>query len=73
MAVIKKQVLKYDLVSANHHHELVNYVNQGIEQGWELHGFTFETTQSNVLFFHQAMVLRGPLKKTTATKAKKRS
>ncbi|MFT3679820.1 MAG: DUF1737 domain-containing protein [Ferruginibacter sp.] len=60
---MQKKVKQYGICTAHTNEELATQVCALLQEGWELHGFVYQSAQPTGNFFHQAMVsFKPPMK-----------
>ena len=52
-----ERILEYGMATAHNHVELLDYVNEGINEGFQPFGNVFITNQHDQTFIHQPMVV----------------
>lgn len=58
------EIIEFGVCSGETVAELAGYINEQTMLGYRLHGFVFTSMHEEILFFHQAMILPKPIKRT---------
>lgn len=66
----KCKVQQFGIASAEQHEELVLLVQEQLNNGWQLHGFVFQSMRGDRVLLQQALVTDKSPEKPKATKKK---
>lgn len=63
------KITQYGICAAHTDGELAGMVNEQLKKGFQPYGFVFTSVQCDQLYYHQAMVKTGVIKKRTSKKS----